>query len=85
MAYHSYGRLYAHDAQPEQKEEGLTGLRRQYHTGSNRPGTKSVALTVPAYERLKERANELGVTIKSLLETLILAHVDDITLDESED
>ena len=53
----------------------MTELRQKYHKGVNRDGTRSVALSPQAYELLKSKADELGVTIKSLLTVLIEKHI----------
>ena len=54
-------------------------LRQRYHKRTNRDGTKSVALTPESYELLKSKADELDVTIKSLLAVLIERYVDQLT------
>lgn len=50
-------------------------LRKKYHRGENESGSKSVALDPDVYVLLKEKADELGVTIKSLLSVLIKQHI----------
>lgn len=50
-------------------------LRKKYHKGENESGSKSVALEPDVYVLLKEKADELGVTIKSLLSVLIKHHI----------
>ena len=52
-------------------------LRQKYHKSVNRDGTKSVALTPASYRILKDKADELDVTIKSLLAVLIERYVPD--------
>lgn len=50
-------------------------LRKKYHKGDNESGSKSIALEPEVYALLKEKADELGVTIKSLLSVLIKRHI----------
>ena len=53
-------------------------FRPKYHKGANVDGRKSVALESEAYYKLKDKADELGVTIKSLLAVLIARYIDDV-------
>jgi hypothetical protein len=58
----------------------MVELRQKYHVNLNRDGSKSVALTPESYSLLKIRAEELDVTIKSLLAVLIESYIDKITI-----
>lgn len=59
-------------------------LRKKYHKGENESGSKSVALEPDVYTLLKEKADELGVTIKSLLSALISRHIHTFTRKKDE-
>lgn len=52
-----------------------TKLRPRYHKGHNEDGKKSVALEPETYRILKIKADELDVTIKSLLTVVVERHV----------
>lgn len=49
----------------------MAELRPKYHKGSNQNGSKSVTVSAETYKLLKSKADELDVTIKSLLAVLI--------------
>lgn len=59
-------------------------LRQRYHKGISHDGTKSVALTPESYRLLKSKAEELDVTIKSLLAVLIEKHINSLDPDPSD-
>lgn len=63
----------------------MVELRPKYHKRENRDGTKSVALTAESYALLKAKAEELDVTIKSLLAVLIERHIDSLDPDPSDE
>ena len=59
-------------------------LRRKYHAGMNRDGSRSVSVPGEQYEQLKHKAEELDCTIKSLLAYLIDKHIPTLELEDSE-
>ena len=62
----------------------MAELRHKYHTGINSDGSKSVALDPETYALLKAKANELDVTIKSLLAVVIDKFLPTYTPDKEE-
>ena len=62
-----------------------TELRPKYHNRTTRSDSRSVALTAESYELLKSKADELDVTIKSLLAVLIERHIDSFDPDPSDE
>lgn len=62
----------------------MNELRRKYHKGINQDGSKSVSLKPESYALLKDKADELDVTIKSLLAAVIKKYIPSYTPDEEE-